>query len=241
MCLERHITPDRILLQKMKLAALYSGGKDSTYSIFIMEQSGHEVPFLVSVMPSDADSMMFHTPNIEIVGEIALSMRKKLIAARAEKGEELTVLFRLIEHAKKQGAEGIVTGAIQSDYQFTRIDMLCHEAGIRCFSPLWRKSQSLLLRDIIEAGIKAVIVATAAEGLGVKHLGRVIDGSFADEIESLNRKTGVNQCGEGGEYETITLDSPLHREELTIADYTTATTGLSSVMRIRKLEKRKKL
>lgn len=225
----------------MKLASLYSGGKDSTYSIFLMEQAGHEVPLLVSVQPSDTDSMMFHTPNIEIVGEIAQSMRKKLLTARAEKGEELAVLFRLIEQAKGLGAEGIVTGAIQSDYQFTRIDMLCHEAGLRCFSPLWRKSQSLLLRDVIEAGIRAVVVATAAEGLGVRHLGRIIDRTFAEEIETLNRKTGVNQCGEGGEYETFTLDSPLHREELTIADYSTAVTGLSSVMRIRKLEKRKKL
>ncbi len=225
----------------MKLAALYSGGKDSTYSILLMEQAGHEVQYLLSVFPSDPDSMMFHTPNIELVGQIAASMEKKLLSREAGAGEELISLYALIEEARKEGAEGIVTGAIQSDYQFTRIDMLCHEAGLKCFSPLWRKDQSLVLKEIVESGIKAIVVATAAEGLGRQHLGRVVDSEFAAEMEALNRKVGVNQCGEGGEYETFTLDSPLHREALSVADFTVAVTGMNSIMRIRKLEKRKKL
>ena len=38
------------------------------------------------------------------------------------------------------------------------------------------------------------------------------------ELTSLNRKFGVNVCGEGGEYETFTLDSPLFRKKLTVTE-----------------------
>ncbi len=226
---------------EMKLAALCSGGKDSSYAMMIMEEQGHEIPYLLSIFPADKQSMMFHTPNMEMVSYLAESMGKKLIAARAGGDEELTVLASLIREAVKLGAEGIVTGAIQSDFQFTRIDMLCHEAGVVCFSPLWRKDQGTLLKDMVYAGIRAVIVATAAEGLGQKHLGRLIDDSLIQELEELNRKKGVNQCGEGGEYETFTLDSPLHRESLSIADCSTSAGVSSSVLTILKIERKKKL
>ena len=228
------------VLRRMRLAALYSGGKDSTLATLLMEDQGHEVPLLLSILPGDPESMLFHTPNIELVEFIAGSMRKTLLSETSGEGEELNALSKLLTVARKDGIEGIVTGAIQSDYQFIRIDRLCSDEGLKCFSPLWRKDQGMVLSMIVESGIRAVVVATAAEGLGKQHLGRPVDSAFIEEVSKLHSRLGVNPCGEGGEYETYTLDSPLHRESLEIKEFSVEEKGHSSVMHIRKIEKRKK-
>lgn len=224
----------------MHLAALFSGGKDSTYATMVMEQQGHDVPILLSVYPDDRHSMMFHTPNIRLVAQSADAMGKTLLHRSADKEGELDALKKLIAMARDRGCEGIVTGAIQSDYQFTRIDGLCHGLGLKCYSPLWRKSQGMIIRDVVRSGIKAIVVATAAEGLGREFLGRNVDDSFIREMESLGRRSGVSVCGEGGEYETLVLDSPLHRESLLIKEYSMEATASTSIMLISKLEKSKK-
>lgn len=224
----------------MRLAALYSGGKDSTYAMMVMELKGHEIPFLLTVYPTDSHSMMFHTPNIGLAPLAAEAMGKTLLHETASADRELQALRTLLERSKESGCEGVVTGAIQSDYQFTRIDRLCYEAGLKCFSPLWRKDQGLLVRDIARAGIRAMIVATAAEGLGREHLGRSLDAGFIREIEGLSRRLGVNISGEGGEYETLVLDSPLHREALHVMEYSMEATATASHMLVTKVEKGKK-
>ena len=38
------------------------------------------------------------------------------------------------------------------------------------------------------------------------------------ELTSLSSKFGVNVCGEGGEFETFPLDSPLFRKKLSITE-----------------------
>ena len=48
----------------MKVASLFSGGKDSTFSIYKMQQADHEVVCLISIVPCSEDSMIFHFPNI---------------------------------------------------------------------------------------------------------------------------------------------------------------------------------
>ena len=72
----------------MRLASLYSGGKDSTFSLYLAEQMGHEVPYLVNIVPDDEASWIFHTPNLGIVPLMAESMGKDLVslpAARARR------------------------------------------------------------------------------------------------------------------------------------------------------------
>ena len=50
----------------MKLAALFSGGKDSTYSIFKAKQDGHSIECLITIVPKSAESMLLHFPNMPI-------------------------------------------------------------------------------------------------------------------------------------------------------------------------------
>jgi ABC transporter with metal-binding/Fe-S-binding domain ATP-binding protein len=201
----------------MRLAALFSGGKDSTYAAFLMEQQGHEVDHLLTVLPSDPDSWVFHTPNLHLVPEMARLMGKQLHQVRSDGSEEgdLGALRRVLEGLDVDGA---VTGAIASDYQWDRINGVCEAIGLRSFSPLWRKDQATLMRDMVQAGVRSVLVKVSAEGLGADWLGRELDERATEQLVALSQEKGINPSGEGGEYETLVLDSPLHRRRMRVVE-----------------------
>jgi diphthine-ammonia ligase len=201
----------------MRLAVLYSGGKDSTYAAYLMQQQGHEVDLLVSIVPSDPHSWMFHTPNLNLLPLTAKAMGKGLVLGESS-GEERGDLDALRAVLADLEVEGVITGAIASDYQWDRINGVCQELGLRVFSPLWRKSQLVLLTDLIEAGVKAIIVATQAEGLDPSWLGRPLDRTALEELIMLEKLRGINISGEGGEYETLVLDSPLHSRPIEVLE-----------------------
>ena len=49
----------------MKLACLFSGGKDSIYAIHLAKQQGHDVVCLLSVFPKSEESHLLHYPNLK--------------------------------------------------------------------------------------------------------------------------------------------------------------------------------
>jgi ABC transporter with metal-binding/Fe-S-binding domain ATP-binding protein len=201
----------------MRLCVLFSGGKDSTYAMYLMEQQGHQVDTLVSVIPSERDSWLFHTPNLNLLPLQAMAMQKRLLRAPSQ-GSEEGDLQALHQALSGLDVDGVVAGAIASDYQWDRLNGVCERLGLRLFSPLWRKEQGMLMRDMIEAGIEAMVVAVSAEGLGSEWLGRTLDTEAIERLELLSKSKGVNPSGEGGEYETLVIDSPLHDSRLEIVE-----------------------
>ena len=201
----------------MRLAALFSGGKDSTYAIYLMEQQGHSIVHLVSVLPSDPDSKVFHTPNLHLLPTMAEAMGRSMVTVRSDGSEEgdLEALARALGSIR---VEGVVTGAIASDYQWDRINWVCERLGLRVFSPMWRREQGMLMRDMVSSGVRAVVSAVMAEGLGPEWLGRPLDEKALIELLELRRTKGVNPSGEGGEYESLVLDSPLHRMRMEVVE-----------------------
>lgn len=199
----------------MRLASLYSGGKDSTFSLYLMEQSGHDIPYLVNVVPEDAASWIFHTPNLSVVPLMAESMGKELVTAKSS-GTEEGDMEGLRNALGGLDVEGVVSGAIWSDYQWDRMNIVCGDLGLKLMAPLWRKDQDMLMDQFIDSGIRSMIVGCYAEGLGEEWLGRIIDRQAVEELKAIRARTGISIMGEGGEYESLTIDSPMHSRPLEI-------------------------
>lgn len=202
----------------MRLASLYSGGKDSTFALYLAEQMGHEVPYIVNIMPEDKASWIFHTPNLDVVPLMAQSMGKKLITAPST-GSEEGDMEGLRAALDGLDVEGVVTGAVWSDYQWDRMNIVCGDLGLKVVSPLWRKDQDMVMDEFLASGIKAVIVGCYAEGLDESWLGREINADSVKELKVLREKYGISIMGEGGEYESMTVDSPIHSRPLGIVSY----------------------
>ena len=199
----------------MRLAALYSGGKDSTFAMYIAEQMGHDIPYLVTVEPEDRASWIFHTPNLSIVPDMAEAMGRELVTVPSD-GTEQGDMDAMREVLSGLDIDGIVVGALWSDYQWDRMNLVCGDLDLVVLAPLWRKSQDMVYEEMVDAGIDAVIAGVFAEGLNEKWLGRRLDLSTEEDLKRLRDRYGISIMGEGGEYESLTLDSPMHSKALRI-------------------------
>lgn len=207
---------------KIKLGVLFSGGKDSAYAAYLAESRGYSLSCLISIESENKESFMFHTPSILKVKKQAEVMGVPLIIKKikGEKEIELNDLEKVIALAKKKyKIEGIVTGAVESVYQATRVQKICDKLGLECFNPLWQKDQLELLRDLINYKFEVIITGVAAYPLDQAWLGRKIDGTFIEEVGQLNKKWGINPAGEGGEFETFVLACPLFKKKLKIKSF----------------------
>lgn len=201
----------------MNVATLFSGGKDSTHAVSIALQRGWDVSALITIRPSDPASMLYHVPNLHLTPLQAEAMGLPLITEAAGAGEaaELDALRRAIG---RSGAEGVVVGAIASDYQHARVNRVANELGVRVFAPLWRRNPEHVLADYLAARWDVRFSAVSAAGLDASWLGRPMDASAVHDLLQLRDRVGLHPCGEGGEFETLVLDGPIFRKRLEIVD-----------------------
>ena len=165
----------------VKVATLLSGGKDSIYATYISLQYGWQITSAVAMTPIN-HSWMFHGVNSHVIPIISRNMGLPLFQTitSGQKETELADLEILLSH---KNIEGVISGAVASEYQRTRIEEICHRLSLKSFTPLWHKNQEQILWEMVHHGFKIIIVSVAAEGLGEEWLGRTID------------KDCVNRCG----------------------------------------------
>ncbi len=205
------------------LGILFSGGKDSVFTTYYYKEQGWDVKCLVSLKSANPQSWMFHTPAIEMVKLQSEALEIPLVfhETKGEKEAELGDLGNALRAAKeKYNLRGIAVGALLSDYQHERVNRICHSLGLKCFSPLWHKSQEKLLREIISLGFDVRIVGIAAQGLNESFLGRCVDKDVVDTFAGLNKKHGFHVGGEGGEYESLVVDCPIFKKRIELLETT---------------------
>jgi diphthine-ammonia ligase len=67
---------------------------------------------------------------------------------------------------------------------------------------------------MIKYKMKSILVKTASMGLYPnKYLGKTIE-EMEGVFKILNKSSFLNICGEGGEYETLTLNCPIFKKEI---------------------------
>jgi len=206
----------------MKVGILFSGGKDSVYSAYITKKNRHKIACLISIYSKNKESYMFHTPNIKETSKQAKLMKIPLIIqkTKGEKEEELKDLENAIKQAiNKYQIQGIVTGALHSVYQSSRIQKLCNKLNIKCLNPLWQKDEIEYLNELIKNKFKVIIVGVFAYPLDKSWLGRRIDKKFIEDSKKLKEKYKIHPAGEGGEFETFVLNCPLFKKELKIKSF----------------------
>ena len=183
---------------------------------------------LANLYPAEAgveelDSHMFQTVGHGVVSAYAQCcalpmLRRRIRGASlhlgldyaASPGDEVEDLRALLTAAKAAVPDlgGVCSGAILSDYQRLRVEAVASSLGLTSLAYLWRRNQVSVLREMAACGLEAVLVKVAALGLRPQaHLGRGLR-ELTPLLRRLERTHGCHACGEGGEYETLTLDAP---------------------------------
>ena len=220
----------------MKVAVLASGGKDSTYASWWALMQGWSLEVMITVKITGDDSMMFQLQNTEIAKFQAESIGVEWIEVNSS-GIENDEIYELEEEIRKfEGSlDAIVVGALRSDYQKTRIERMCERLELISFCPLWHHSPSEHMNSLIEHGFDVRIVSVSSEGLGEQWLGKKITKDRLDELTILSEKFRFNLDGEGGEFETITLDAP-HFNKTIICEGKKSWDGVRGVWDLTKIQ-----
>lgn len=200
----------------MKVAVLYSGGKDSTYATWIAQHQGWDIATLVSVLPKNVESMLFHYPDVQWTKLQAQALELPHIVVEA-KDDELASLKEALEEAKEGlRINGVITGAVASDYQKSRIDRICDDLELKSFAPLWHKDPRRLVDDLKLLGFTILMIGVGAGGLDESWIGKELTEERWAMLETLSMKHGIHLTGEGGEYETLVVDAPMFKKRIQI-------------------------
>ncbi|PSP76774.1 ATP-binding protein [Halobacteriales archaeon QS_3_64_16] len=204
--------------------SLFSGGKDSSWALYRALEAGLSVSRLLTVHPS-AESYLYHVPATRLAGLAAESIGLPLVeietgdlgadspgvaadAGRQGDRELETLEATLREMNAETPIEGVIAGAIESEFQTARIEGMCDRLGLELFAPLWREEPHDLAAAMCDAGFDIRVLQVAARGLDESWLGRTLDREAFEDLEALNEAYGVHILGEGGEFETLVTDGP---------------------------------
>jgi diphthine-ammonia ligase len=200
----------------LRVGVLYTGGKDSTFTLHKTLWSGQDVKVLCTVSPTTRYPMLYHAPYTELVDLHSRAYGIPLCKVRGG-DDELGTLDKLLSKCiEEYMIEGIATGALLSDYQRIRFTMKAAEKGVWIYNPIWRKDQEEYMRMLVRMGFKFIITRITAMGIPHRLLGKVIDEHDVEEIIRLSKKYGFNPAFEGGEAETLVVDAPLMKKRLVV-------------------------
>ena len=227
--------------------ALFSGGKDSSYALHLAMERGLPVERLLTVHPA-GDSYMFHVPATDLATLAAESIGLPLVDVRPDdfeaesavdagtqgdaEVEPLAAALADLDAELDDGLAGVTVGAVESEFQGTRVEAMAEDLGIDVFAPLWHHHPADLAREMLDAGFEIRIVQVAAAGLDESWLGRTLDVDAIADLETLNAEYGVHVLGEGGEFETLVTDGPHMRRPIEL-EYDTEWDGTRGSLRIR--------
>ncbi len=189
------------------IAALFSGGKDSTLAIHRMNDLGIKADLLITMVSDNDFSYMFHKPNIKCteLQAKAIGIKQVFHATKGEKEKELEDLEKtLVEN----NVDALITGAVASTYQKERIEKICDKLSIKCHSPLWHIDPMVELNELSK-NYNVIVTQIAAEGMDESMLGRRIDDDMIARLNEIHRRHGINLLFEGGEAESFVLDAPI--------------------------------
>ncbi|WVR04842.1 hypothetical protein IAU60_001854 [Kwoniella sp. DSM 27419] len=241
------ITADSLPGIKHKVIGLVSGGKDSCFNLMHCIANGHELVALATLTPEpgvdELDSHLYQSVGTHLLPLLARSMglplftrviKGKAVSKGPEYGsrlrggqgsgeegdetEDLTALLGDVLSAHPE-ATALASGAILSTYQRLRIEHVCTRLNLISLSYLWQSAQMPLLNRMISSGVEAVLMKVAGVGLGTQVVGKQL-AEIMPLLTRLEATYGSHPAGEGGEYETLTLSTPLfsHRLKLTKAE-----------------------
>ncbi len=204
----------------MKLAALFSGGKDSTYSIFLAKKQDHEIKCLLSVFPKSDESHLLHYPNLQWTHLQSQSMQIPQLTIKSEFDEtdnEIKSLEKiLIQSIDEYQIEGLVHGGIQSQFQKEKFENLCDKLNLKSIAPLWNRKPLEYMNELISSNFVFIITSVSSGGLDDSWLGKIITKNDVVNLYALSQKFGFNLNFEGGEAETFVVDCPLFSHAIKI-------------------------
>ena len=202
----------------MQVFASWSGGKDGCLACYRAIASGLDVRHLANTVSADGQRSCSHDISAEIIRVQAQAIGIPITQRRTTGDTYEAEFINMLRAFKAEGIEGGVFGDIDFNAHREWIERVCQKAGIIPHLPLWLESQDKLMKEFIDHGFDAIVVAAKADLFGEDVLGQKVDMNFIRQLEQLRQTKGITLCGEAGEHHTLVLDRPLFKKRLEILE-----------------------
>ena len=204
----------------MRLAAFFSGGKDSCYAIYKAMKLGHTIETLITIVPSSDESHLLHHQNILLTKLQSKSMKIPQIidySSSTKTDDEVLLFKKLMKNAINDfKIDGIVHGGIMSQFQKSQFEIVCNDLHLNLISPLWHQDASKYMTSLLDDDFKIIICSTTTDGLDDGWLGKEITFDNLKSLENLSKKFQFNLNFEGGEAETFVINCPIFEKQVKI-------------------------
>ena len=200
----------------MKVAILYSGGKDSTLAIEYCRKQGWDIMYLLSVKPTRKDCFLFHFATVEHTPVIAkmLHIPHILISCDvADPKKEAALVKNVIE---KSIVDAVLLGGTGlQETQIRSIQEALQPLGVKAFAAHQGEEHGNLFKEMIQDGYEIMITQVASDGLN-KWLGKIITKENFPQLEQESLEYGFHIGFDGGYADTLVLDAPFFDRKLEV-------------------------
>ena len=198
-----------------KTFCCWSGGKESALSFYKAKRRGFYISHLLNMLSDDGKYSRSHGVSSKLLQLQAEAIGIPIVQRKTTWETYREEFKKAVLNLKKEGIETGIFGDIDIQQHRDWIETVCKELGIKPVLPLWGSRKNKLLEEFVQAGFKAIIVATNAEFLGREWLGKRIDKEVIKELKAIER---IDLCGERGEYHTFVIDGPIFKKRIKIIE-----------------------
>lgn len=195
-----------------KFIASFSGGKDSVLALYKAMKIGDAVGLIV-MLEEEGKRSRSHGMPPELIHAQAESIGLPVYTAAASWNDYEKVFMRLLENAKDQGAEVLVTGDLDMPAHGCWHDKVTKNAGLKLGMPLWEMNHREAVEEFMNLGfITLIVTVNLSLGMREDDLGRTLTHEYVKELEAR----GIDPCGEGGEFHTTVIDGPIFKQSVPV-------------------------
>ena len=199
---------------KEKILFTWSGGKDSAMALHeLRKNAGYEIAALLTTITEDYDRVSMHGVRRELLevqaASLGLPLEKVFISRQSSNEDYESGMRAVLERYKAEGVSSVAFGDIFLEELRTYREDNLAKIGMKGIFPLWKRRTADLARDFIHAGFRSVITCVDLEVLDKRFAGREFDETFLSELPS-----GIDPCGENGEFHSFVHDGPVFESRI---------------------------
>jgi uncharacterized protein (TIGR00290 family) len=198
-------------------AVLWTGGKDSSLAFYEAELLGIRIECLVTFVPHGA-KFRAHPLGFMKYQDEALGLKHYMIEVK----EPFKPSYRsaILSLKERRGIDTVITGDISEVDSYPNwIVECCENSGVNVLMPLWKRDRLGLLRELLTLKLKVIFSCVKKPWFSEEWLGRALDEDSIKQLCEIKSKSGLDICGEGGEYHTLVLDGPQFKKSIHINAY----------------------
>jgi diphthine-ammonia ligase len=207
----------------MKVAIMYSGGKDSTFAIEHAKENGWDVRYLISIKPNRKDCYLFHYATVEHTKELAKILKIPHILAKcsvANTEKEAAIVKEIVK--KRQQADPVnavvLGGTGLQETQLRSIQEALRPLGIEVFAAHAGEEHDLVVEKMLSKGYEIMITQVASDGL-MPWLGKTLTKENFKELKKDSVAFQFHIGFEGGYADTLVLDGPIFDKKLQVEKF----------------------